>query len=345
MSGNATMIFLLFLNILAISALNQEGFSLLSSWLSNFNSSHSATFFASSNATHKNPCQWDYIKCNCDGSSPSTSLPPLSFLMATSSEKFHVRLEHVIIGQLGSQLQCSDRKNGTRIEKLSQLQLLSLGSNFLQDGIPTEIRNCSKLQQLLLFDNQLSGRIPLEIGQLRALEIFQADGNPGNLRRDPNTDVTMQTTIYAANLTGEIRREIGNCSALEKLSIRQNNISGEIPNELSLLKNLKYMCLWQNNLRGRIPRSLGNCSSLSSIDFLFNFLTGEIPSELSLLKNLQFLYLQQNNLSGSIPRSLGNCSGLIPSELSLLSNLKFLIDQFRDEDVVKELQKIRRQID
>ncbi|KAL7245977.1 hypothetical protein ACSBR2_001165 [Camellia fascicularis] len=90
---------------------------------------------------------------------------------------------------------------------------------------------------------------------------------------------------------------------------------GEIPSQLSLLKNLRFLWLRQNNLNGSIPRFLTNCSDLTVIDLSSNFITA------------------QNKLAGNIPRSLGNCSSLtrinfsihslmgqIPSELSLLKS-------------------------
>ncbi|KAF5955103.1 hypothetical protein HYC85_007959 [Camellia sinensis] len=245
MSGNANLIFLLFLNILAISALNQEGLSLLS-WLSIFNSSHSATFFASWNATHKNPCQWDYIKCNCDGfvSEINISSIDLCTTFPIQFVSFNFLTTLVLIGEIPcsignmSSLVSLDLSYNAltgrippEIGKLSQLQLLSLGSNSLQDGIPTEIGNCSKLQQLLLFGNQLSGRIPLEIGQLRALESFRAGGNPG--------------------ICGEIPMQMSQCKQLVFLGLAETGMSGKIPYNIGELKNLEILSVYSANLTAK----------------------------------------------------------------------------------------------
>ncbi|KAI8013524.1 LRR receptor-like serine/threonine-protein kinase RCH1 [Camellia lanceoleosa] len=204
---------------------NQEGLSLLS-WLSTFNSSHSTTFFASWNATHNNPCKWDYIKCNSNGFVSEinitsihlfTTFPTqfLSFNFLTTLVLSYGSLTGEIpssIGNLSSLVSLDLNYNALtgrippEIGKLSQLQLLSLISNSLQDGIPTEIGNCSKFQRLLLFDNHLCGRIPLEIGQVRALEIFRADGNMG--------------------IHGEIPMQISQCKELVFLGLQRLGFQG-----------------------------------------------------------------------------------------------------------------------
>ncbi|KAI8013527.1 LRR receptor-like serine/threonine-protein kinase [Camellia lanceoleosa] len=241
MSGNANLIFLLFLNILAISALNQEGLSLLS-WLSTFNSSHSATFFASWNATHNNPCKWDYIKCNCDGFVSEINISsidlcttfPIQFVSFNFLTTLVLSYGNLIgeipcsIGNMSSLVSLDLSYNALtgrippEIGKLSQLQLLSLGSNFLEDGIPTEIGNLSKLQELLLFDNLLSGRIPLEIGQLRALEIFQAGGNPGICGEIP-MQISQCKQLVFLEIPPILRWSRWRCRPMESANIRRQH--------------------------------------------------------------------------------------------------------------------------
>ncbi|XAR49634.1 Non-specific serine/threonine protein kinase [Bertholletia excelsa] len=336
MSSNAaiTIFLFFFLNISLISALNQEGLSLLS-WLSTFNNSA----FFSWNATHQDPCNWAFIKCNKNN---FVSEITIRFVNLTGEIP-------PSIGNFSSLNKLDLSFNALRgtippeIGKLSKLEVLSLSSNTLEGEIPTEIFNCSRLRKLELFDNHFSGRIPAEIGQLWALEIFRAGGNPGIHGEIPmqisncrelgflglaDTGISGQIpyslgelqnlktlSVYTANLTGEIPPEIGNCSALEDLFVYGNQISGEIPSELSMLKNLKRVLLWQNKLSGYIPGSLGNCSGLTVIDFSVNSLMGEIPASLASLAGLEELLLSENNISGEIPAFIGNFSGLKQLEL------------------------------
>ncbi|KAL5776707.1 hypothetical protein ACOSP7_009633 [Xanthoceras sorbifolium] len=321
MSSNAITIIILFLNISlfpAISALNQEGVSLLS-WLSTFDSSSSTTFFSSWNPSHQNPCNWDYIKCSSDGFVSEititsihlpTSFPTqlLSLSHLTNLVLSNVNLTGEIppsIGNLSSLVNLDLSFNAltgdipAEIGKLAELQFLILNSNILHGRIPRDIGNCSKLRQLELFDNQLSGEIPAEIGKLRALEIFRGGGNSG--------------------IHGEIPREISNCKGLVFLGLADTGISGQLPRSIGELKNLKTLSIYTANITGNIPPKIGNCSALENLFLYENQISGKIPVELGSLKNLKRLLLWHNNLGGNIPGSLGNCSSLTVIDISLNS--------------------------
>ncbi|PRQ24825.1 putative protein kinase RLK-Pelle-LRR-XI-1 family [Rosa chinensis] len=323
MSTNAITIILLFLNISlfpAISALNQEGLSLLS-WLSTFNSSSSAALFSSWNPTAYDPCKWDYIRCSEAGFVSEITITSiniqtrfpiqlLTFNHLTTLVISNANLSGEIpqaIGNLSSLIILNLSFNALRgyipqeIGKLSQLQLLSLNSNSLDGAIPKEIGNCSELQQLELYDNQLSGKIPAEIGQLWALEIFRAGGNP--------------------DIQGEIPMQISNCKGLTFLGLAATGITGKIPSSIGELKNLQTLSIYTANLSGEIPPEIGNCSALENLFLYDNQLAGQIPGELGLLKKLRRVLLWKNNLNGSIPDTLGNCSKLkvVDFSLNLLS--------------------------
>ena len=110
-------------------------------------------------------------------------------------------------------------------------------------------------------------------------------------------------------LTGEIPNELGNLSNLQYLYLYRNELTGEIPNELGNLSNLQYLSLSNNELTGEIPNELGNLSSLERLYLSNNELTGEIPNELGNLSSLKRLWLYNNELTGEIPQSVNNLSG------------------------------------
>ena len=137
--------------------------------------------------------------------------------------------------------------------------------------------------------------------------------------------------LPSRGLAGTLPAGITALDALERLTLTDNDLTGEIP-DLSGLDSIKWLVLGGNAFTGGIPASLGNLDSLlrlwlhrneggfeggipaelgnlSNIRYLMlygNGLTGEIPSELGNATNLKALYLHNNMLTGSIPAELGN---------------------------------------
>jgi hypothetical protein len=114
-----------------------------------------------------------------------------------------------------------------------------------------------------------------------------------------------------------------------------NQLSGEIPFELSKLTNLEILYLYGNQLEGPIPEWLGDLINLVRLELGINQLTGEIPVELGDLINLTHLTLHRNQLYGEIPPELGDLTkiehlnlygnqlnGPVPSEITSLNSLK-----------------------
>jgi len=150
-------------------------------------------------------------------------------------------------------------------------------------------------------------------------------------------DRVISVGLGANQLTGEIPSELSELSNLEILNLRSNQLTGEIPVELSELSNLENLRLFNNQLMGEIPVELSELSSLEDLFLGGNQLTGEIPVELSELSALEGLGLGYNQLTGEIPAEFSELSNLeeldlfsnqltgeIPVELSELSNLEVL---------------------
>ena len=138
-------------------------------------------------------------------------------------------------------------------------------------------------------------------------------------------------------LTGEIPKELGSLSKLQRVELGNNKLTGPIPTELGNLENLEILFLGSNLLTGEIPMELGSLSNLETLVIKINQLTGEIPAELGNLSKLEILALMANRLTGEIPTDLGSLSNLrtlelnynhlageIPTELGNLSNLNYL---------------------
>ena len=136
-------------------------------------------------------------------------------------------------------------------------------------------------------------------------------------------------------LTGNIPEELADLGNLRRLELHNNRLTGEIPEELGNLTGLLSLYLWGNQLTGEIPKELGNLSRLETLYLFSNQLSGEIPSELGRLRRLRRLSLAENQFTGEIPPQLGKLSllqwlylsenrltGDIPQELTKLARLK-----------------------
>ena len=138
-------------------------------------------------------------------------------------------------------------------------------------------------------------------------------------------------------LTGPIPEELGSLANLEWLSLTGNGLTGPIPAWLGRLVNLVTLELSSNDLTGSIPAALGRLVNLKSLRLSFNELTGPIPDALASLVNLETLSLWRNALTGPVPVWLGSMTqlrrlnlaanaltGPIPAQLENLVNLESL---------------------
>ncbi|KAG6490427.1 hypothetical protein ZIOFF_051723 [Zingiber officinale] len=180
-------------------------------------------------------------------------------------------------------------------QSLASLKILRLHSNLLHGTIPTAIASIKSLQLLDLSSNRLHGNIPSSLGNLSAMAvIFSSD----SLYHDSHYDETLIITAKGSSYeyTDELR-------LVRSMDLSNNNLSGEIPNELTDLLGLHFLNLSMNHFTGRIPEKIGGMSQLESLDLSMNNLTGEVPASLSALSFLGYLNLSYNNLSGRIPES------------------------------------------
>ena len=138
-------------------------------------------------------------------------------------------------------------------------------------------------------------------------------------------------------LTGPIPEALGRLSKLEELHLLDNALTGTIPGALSSLSNLESLSRYGVAPTGRIPVRLGSLSNLRVLRLDGNQLTGPIPATLASLSSLEVLNIGENALAGPIPRALGDLSsltalrlevngltGTIPDSLGNLSDLEWL---------------------
>ncbi|CAL9220071.1 unnamed protein product [Arabidopsis halleri] len=111
--------------------------------------------------------------------------------------------------------------------------------------------------------------------------------------------------------------------ALRIISLRSNNLQGNIPSVILSLPFIRSLYFHDNNFSGTIPPVLSR--RLVNLDLSANSLSGNIPTSLQNLTQLTDLSLQNNSLSGPIPNlpprlkylnlSFNNLTGSVPSSI------------------------------
>ncbi|CAI5519939.1 unnamed protein product [Closterium sp. Naga37s-1] len=116
-------------------------------------------------------------------------------------------------------------------------------------------------------------------------------------------------------LSGGLPPSLSRLSHLVALDLSSNrHLSGSIPPALFALPSLRELSLRENNLTGEVlPTTAAAAASaaaalspsLESLDVGGNALSRSIPADVGLLTGLTRLALDQNRLDGSLPRELG----------------------------------------
>ncbi|GJN29704.1 hypothetical protein PR202_gb17955 [Eleusine coracana subsp. coracana] len=203
----------------------------------------------------------------------------------------------------------------TSLEQMSMLKIFNIRSNQLVGGIPDLP---GSVQALDLSSNRLSGPLPQE---LKAKEIyymvlsdnFLNGGIPTYLCRMALMEVIDLSKNFFSGLLPDCWRKVSRLRTIDFsiLSLRDNNLSGNLPTSLHSCAALIILDLAFNNLSGDLSAWIGGSQqSLIVLSLRSNQFFGEIPEQLSQLHALQMLDLAKNNLSGPLPHSLGNLTAM-----------------------------------
>ncbi|KAL5747246.1 hypothetical protein ACOSP7_024246 [Xanthoceras sorbifolium] len=139
-----------------------------------------------------------------------------------------------------------------------------------------------------------------------------------NLGWDPSSDpcndkwvgVTCDTKLQSVrkivldgfNLTGSLdASSVCSIDSLVVLSLNDNDVAGNFPEEISDCKHLTHLYLNANQFSGNLPDSLSQLSNLKRLVISNNKFSGELP-DLARISGLLTFFAENNQLSGSIPQ-------------------------------------------
>ncbi|XVF65158.1 hypothetical protein PTKIN_Ptkin09bG0224200 [Pterospermum kingtungense] len=167
---------------------------------------------------------------------------------------------------------------------LASLKTLSLFSCGLTGSLPhqgwCDLRN---LEMLGIGNNALEGTIPYCLGNLTSLQIYMEEW------------IKFTTKSVSHPYRGNI------LEYMSGIDLSCNKFTGQIPDELGNLSEIRSLNLSHNNLIGAIPSSFSKLKQIESLDLSYNNLSGKIPTQLLELNSLEVFSVAHNNLSGSTP--------------------------------------------
>ncbi|KAL6203950.1 hypothetical protein ACLB2K_021220 [Fragaria x ananassa] len=143
--------------------------------------------------------------------------------------------------------------------------------------------------------NLLSGKIPKELWMLPMLVSEQAAAQVGRTASD--------LPIFYPSVDHAIPLQYNFLYYAPYISLKSNNLQGNIPSEIGQSKLLKTLYLSNNNFSGNIPEQIANLKDMQILDLSMNQLSGNIPAAVTGLHFLSKFNVSYNNLEGPIPSS------------------------------------------
>ncbi|XP_014501046.2 receptor-like protein 12 [Vigna radiata var. radiata] len=138
----------------------------------------------------------------------------------------------------------------------SQLESLSIGSNFLEGGIPKSFGNACALRLLNMFNNSLRQEFPLIVHHLSGCARY-----------------SLESLDLGWNQINGTLPDLSIFSSLKILSLRKNKLNGEFPNDIQFPHQLEELYMQSNSLKGVLSDyQFANLSKLNSLDLSGNSL-------------------------------------------------------------------------
>ncbi|KAL0336323.1 UNVERIFIED_CONTAM: putative LRR receptor-like serine/threonine-protein kinase [Sesamum radiatum] len=183
----------------------------------------------------------------------------------------------------------------------------TLSDRFSLDSFFTVLTKLSSLQKLSLVSLGLWGPLPGKINRFRSLQVLNVSSNfiYGEIPESVSTYQSLRSLVLSDNLFNGSIPDLSGLSVLEELDLSNNYLGDKFP---SLGRNLVRVSLGNNSLRSEIPQDLKKLNRLQVLDVSSNKLVGPVPSFLFSLPSIQRVSLAKNQLNGALPPNI-SCNG------------------------------------
>eukprot|EP00698_Gefionella_okellyi_P007812 TRINITY_DN1908_c0_g2_i1.p1 TRINITY_DN1908_c0_g2~~TRINITY_DN1908_c0_g2_i1.p1 ORF type:complete len:2463 (-),score=602.58 TRINITY_DN1908_c0_g2_i1:5194-12582(-) len=288
----------------------------------------------------------DFSNNSISGSYPAgmtavTGLALLNLRSNLMTGAFELHALQTRLSQLDLQYNSFSGTLPAALATITALRTVLLNDNAFIGAIPLSVSNAA-MQLWNAARNQLSGSIPSDISALVACKEFSLDSNTAVTGPIPPlvTLMTALTTFGLANmqLTGMFPFA-GALFNMRYLRLQNNQLSGTLPLQFSVMSNLLHVDMSHNQISGSIPLAvlmtkltyfnaasnmfggplfLPTALELVHYDLSANAFTGIIPLVVTQLTKLQHFAVASNLLTGVVPFTSGAHNAL--THLSFSNN-------------------------
>ncbi|KAJ0988932.1 hypothetical protein J5N97_007288 [Dioscorea zingiberensis] len=209
---------------------------------------------------------------------------------------------------------------------LTSIQKISLDDNPLDPwSIPEDLSQCNALTDFSASNASINGSIPDFLGTMPSLQSLRLSYNqltgglPPTLAGSVLQSLLLNNQKSGAKLSGRID-VIGSATQLSMVWLQSNGFTGPIP-DVSNLTSLLSFNVRDNDLTGVVPQSLLDCPTLTNATLSNNKLQGPFPQFTSTTVKLDVD--KGNNFCSKSP---GPCDSRVMILLSIASGLGYPIE-------------------
>ncbi|XP_006303206.2 receptor like protein 30 isoform X1 [Capsella rubella] len=233
---------------------------------------------------------------------------PLSTANITLDSDFPSSLEYLVLSG------CNITKFPEFVRYERNLQKLDLSNNKIKGQVPDWLWRLPKLEHVSLSKNSLSGfngSLKVYLESQNSFVDLSSNAFQGPLFI-PSSKHLQYFSGSKNNFTGEIPQSICGVNSLEGLDLSNNNLHGSIPwcLETLVMTSLAYLNLRNNRLSGILPEIFHHAKSLMSLDVSHNRLEGKIPASLVGCSALEVLNVGSNTIKDMFPFHLNSLQKL-----------------------------------